>query len=94
MSEDIGRAAPRRNLAPASRNSLDERRRRRFCLTLALIVVVIWLGYALLVGFGKGLMAERIGETATLGLYVSGLVALIPWLLTVVYVVWGNRNAL
>jgi len=83
-----GAGAPMRPTLDEAR----ETRRRRVCLWLAFAVAVIYIGFAVLVGFAKGLLGERIGQTFTVGLYIGGFVAVVPWLLTVFYVVWSNRN--
>jgi uncharacterized membrane protein (DUF485 family) len=67
---------------------------RRWSLSILLTVVlfVIYYGYILLVGYDKPLLASKIGEVTTLGIPLGVLVIVGAWILTFIYVSWGNRH--
>ena len=67
---------------------------RRWSLSILLTVVlfVLYYGYILLVGYDKPLLARKVGEVTTLGIPVGVLVIVGAWVLTYIYVNWGNRH--
>ena len=69
------------------------RERSRFAWTLAIIMLVIYYGFILLVAFGKGFMAIKIGSGVTsIGLVIALLVILAAFVLVGIYTVRANSR--
>lgn len=61
-------------------------------ILLLLLLFVSYYGFILLIGFNKPFLAQKIGETTTLGIPLVVAVIIAAWLLTVIYVVWANTS--
>jgi uncharacterized membrane protein (DUF485 family) len=67
------------------------RRRSSFAWTLAIIMLVIYYGFILLVAFGKGFLATRIGSgVMTVGIPLALGVIVMAFVLTAIYVQRAN----
>ena len=67
------------------------RRRSTFAWTLAIIMLVIYYGFILLVAFAKGFLAIRIGAgVITLGILIALAVIIAAFVLTAIYVYRAN----
>ena len=67
------------------------RRRSSFAWTLAIVMLVIYYGFILLVAFGKGFLATRIGSgVMTVGIPLALGVIVMAFVLTAVYVQRAN----
>ncbi len=68
-------------------------RRSSFGWTLAIIMLVIYYGFILLVAFGKGFLATRIGAgVMTIGIPIAFGVIVIAFILTAIYVSKANSD--
>jgi uncharacterized membrane protein (DUF485 family) len=67
---------------------------RRWTLSIILTIVlfVVYYGYILLIGYDKSFLAKKIGEFTTLGIPIGVLVIVGAWVLTAIYVNWGNSH--
>lgn len=61
-------------------------------ILLLLLLFASYYGFILLIGFNKPFLAQKIGETTTLGIPLGIAVIIAAWLLTVIYVVWANTS--
>lgn len=61
-------------------------------ILLLLLLFASYYGFILLIGFNKPFLAQKIGETTTLGIPLGVAVIIAAWLLTVIYVVWANTS--
>ena len=69
------------------------RRRGRFGLILALIVLAVYFGYILLIAFNRDLLARPIGDGVTsLGIPIGIGIILLSIVLTGIYVRVANRD--
>ncbi len=66
--------------------------RWRMALILSAIIVVIYFGFILLVGFDKQLAATQIVPGVSVGIVLGALVIVVTWLTTWFYVSWANRT--
>ena len=67
------------------------RRRSSFAWTLAIVMLVIYYGFILLVAFGKGFLATRIGSgVMTVGIPLALGVIVMAFVLTAIYVQRAN----
>ena len=67
------------------------RERSSFAWTLSIVMLVIYYGFILLVAFGKGLLATKIGGGVTsLGVVIALLVILSAFVLTGIYTFRAN----
>lgn len=67
------------------------RRRSSFAWTLAIIMLVVYYGFVLLVAFGKGFLATKIGAgVTTLGIVIALGVIIVAFVLTAIYVAKAN----
>ena len=65
-------------------------KRTKISILLTMLLFVLYYGFVLLIGFNKPFLAQKIGETTTLGIPMAVAVIILSWLLTVVYVFWAN----
>ena len=68
------------------------RERSRFAWTLAIIMLVIYYGFILLVAFDKPLLGRLISPGLSLGVLLGALVIVLSWILTWIYVRWANTH--
>lgn len=61
-------------------------------IVLSLLLFATYYGFVLLIGFNKPFLAQKIGETTTLGIPLGVAVIIVAWLLTVIYVIWANTS--
>ena len=61
-------------------------------ILLSLLLFACYYGFILLIGFNKAFLAQKVGETTTLGIPLGVAVIVAAWLLTVIYVVWANSS--
>ena len=67
-------------------------RRWRVALTLSALMLVIYLGFILLVAFGKPLLSILLGSGLSLGILLGALTIVSCWILAIIYVIWANRS--
>ena len=69
------------------------KRRSSFAWTLAIIMLVVYYGFILLVAFGKGFLATHIGSgVTTIGIPIAFAVIVIAFVLTAIYVSRANSE--
>ena len=59
-------------------------------IILTALLFVVYYGYILLVAVDKPFLAQKVGESTTLGIPLGVLVIVLSWVLTVIYVIWAN----
>ena len=67
-------------------------RRWTIALTLSALMLVIYLGFILLVAFGKPLLSILLTSGLSLGILLGALTIVSCWILSISYVVWANRG--
>jgi uncharacterized membrane protein (DUF485 family) len=67
-------------------------RRWAIALTLSALMLVIYLGFILLVAFGKPLLAILLMRGLSLGILLGALTIVSCWILAIIYVLWANRG--
>src|SRR5947207_4482331 len=67
-------------------------RRWAFALTLSALMLVIYLGFILLVAFGKGLLSILLTQGLSLGILLGALTIVSCWILSLIYVFWANTS--
>jgi uncharacterized membrane protein (DUF485 family) len=65
-------------------------KRWTIALTLSALMLVIYLGFILLVAFGKPLLSLLLVPGLTLGILLGALTIMSCWVLSVIYVAWAN----
>lgn len=65
-------------------------KRAKVSTLLMILLFLLYYGFVLLIGFNKPFMAQKIGESVTLGIPMAVAVIILAWLLTLTYVVWAN----
>jgi uncharacterized membrane protein (DUF485 family) len=66
--------------------------RWRIAVTLTAAMTAIYVGFILLIAYGKPLLATPVADGLSLGILLGALVILAAWLLIAVYVRWANRH--
>ena len=66
--------------------------RTRFGVTLTIVMLVIYYGFILLVAFGKGFLATKIGGVTTVGMIIGLGVILSAFVLTGIYTQRANTR--
>lgn len=61
-------------------------------LTLSALMLVIYLGFILLVAFGKPLLSLLLSAGLSLGILLGALTIVSCWILSIVYVIWANGS--
>lgn len=61
-------------------------------IILTALLFITYYGYILLVAVDKPLLAQKVGESTTLGIPLGVLVIVLSWVLTVIYVIWANTT--
>ena len=64
-------------------------KRWTIALILSVLMLVIYLGFILLVAFGKGLLSILLTQGLSLGILLGALTC---WILSLIYVIWANRS--
>jgi uncharacterized membrane protein (DUF485 family) len=67
-------------------------KRWAFALTLSALMLAIYLGFILLVAFGKPLLSILLSQGLSLGILLGALTIVSCWVLAIVYVLWANRG--
>jgi uncharacterized membrane protein (DUF485 family) len=67
-------------------------RRWAIALTLSVLMLAIYLGFILLVAFGRPLLSILLSPGLTLGILLGALTIVSCWILSIVYVLWANRG--
>ncbi|HKG76856.1 MAG TPA: DUF485 domain-containing protein [Beijerinckiaceae bacterium] len=68
------------------------RERSSFAWTLSIIMLVIYYGFILLVAFGKGFLATKIGGVTSVGIVIALLVIISAFVLTGIYTFRANSR--
>jgi len=68
------------------------KKRWAISIVLTICLFVLYYGYILLVALNKPFLATKIGEATTLGIPLGVAVIVISWVLTAIYVFWGNTT--
>jgi uncharacterized membrane protein (DUF485 family) len=66
-------------------------RRWAVALTLSALMLVIYLGFILLVAFGRPLLSLLLSQGLSLGILLGALTIVSCWILSIIYVIWANR---
>ncbi|MCA1987568.1 MAG: DUF485 domain-containing protein [Desulfarculus sp.] len=61
-------------------------------IVLTALLFIIYYGYILLVAVDKPFLAQKVGQSTTLGIPLGVLVIVLSWVLTVIYVIWANTS--
>jgi uncharacterized membrane protein (DUF485 family) len=67
-------------------------KRWAIALTLSALMLVIYLGFILLVAFGKPLLSLLLSQGLSLGILLGALTIVSCWILSIIYVIWANRG--
>ena len=67
-------------------------KRWTIALILSALMLVIYLGFILLVAFGKPLLSILLTQGLSLGILLGALTIVSCWILSIFYVVWANRS--
>jgi uncharacterized membrane protein (DUF485 family) len=67
-------------------------RRWTVALALSALMLVIYLGFILLVAFGKPLLSILLSPGLSLGILLGALTIISCWILAIAYVMWANRG--
>ena len=68
------------------------RERSSFAWTLSIVMLVIYYGFILLVAFGKGFLATKIGGVTSVGIVIALLVIISAFVLTGIYTFRANSR--
>ncbi len=60
-------------------------------LTLTILMLVVYLGFILIVAFGKDFLAIKLGTHINLGLILGLGIIFFTWAITGIYVYWANN---
>jgi len=66
--------------------------RWRIAISLTLVMLTVYVGFVLLVAFGKPLLGRLLLPGLSLGMLLGALVILVAWLLTWIYIRWANEH--
>jgi uncharacterized membrane protein (DUF485 family) len=66
-------------------------RRWRIALVLTAAMLATYFGFVLLVAYDKPLLGTILTPGLSLGILLGGLVIMVAWALTGIYVRWANR---
>jgi uncharacterized membrane protein (DUF485 family) len=67
-------------------------KRWRVAFTLSALMLAIYLGFILLVAFGKPLLSVLLAPGLSLGILLGALTIVSCWILAIIYVMWANRG--
>lgn len=85
----MGRTA--REIVQSDRFKALMRKRWGVSIILTALLFLIYYGYIMVVAFGKGYLAEKVGVYTNNGIILGVLVIVLSWALTGVYVIWANN---
>jgi uncharacterized membrane protein (DUF485 family) len=60
-------------------------------IILTTLLFIIYYGYILLCGYGKGFLGLKVGVYTNYGIILGVLVIVLSWALTFIYVIWANN---
>ncbi len=66
--------------------------RWRIAVSLTVAMTLVYVGFILLIAYGKSLLATVIVPGLSLGILLGALVILAAWILIVIYVRWANQH--
>ena len=66
--------------------------RFRIAVILTALMVLLYFGFVSLVAFNKPLLAGLVTRGLSLGILLGGLVIVLSWVLTWIYVRWANEH--
>jgi uncharacterized membrane protein (DUF485 family) len=66
------------------------KRRWKVALTLSALMLVVYIGFILLVAFGKPLLSILLADGLSVGILLGALTIVSCWILSIIYVVWAN----
>jgi uncharacterized membrane protein (DUF485 family) len=66
--------------------------RWRMAVSLTVAMTLVYVGFILLIAYGKPLLATIIVPGLSLGILLGALVILAAWILIVIYVYWANQH--
>ncbi len=89
---DSTRAAPDSARAVAESIHRIAARRWEVALTLSVLMLVIYIGFILLVAFGKSWLSIILTEGLSLGILLGALTIVSCWVLSLIYVIWANNR--
>jgi len=67
-------------------------KRWAIALTLSALMLAIYMGFILLVAFGKPLLSTLLSPGLSLGILLGALTIFSCWILSIGYVFWANRG--
>jgi uncharacterized membrane protein (DUF485 family) len=67
-------------------------KRWTIALILSALMLVIYLGFILLVAFGKPLLSTLLTQGLSLGILLGALTIISCWILSIIYVIWANSS--
>ena len=67
-------------------------KRWTIALILSALMLVIYLGFILLVAFGKSLLSILLSQGLSLGILLGALTIISCWILSIIYVIWANTG--
>ena len=67
-------------------------KRWTIALILSALMLVIYLGFILLVAFGKPLLSILLTQGLSLGILLGALTIISCWILSIIYVIWANSR--
>jgi uncharacterized membrane protein (DUF485 family) len=66
--------------------------RKRLAFILSGCMLAIYAGFILLVAYQKPLLGSQIVPGLSWGILLGVLVIVAAWVITLIYVIWANRN--
>lgn len=66
-------------------------KRWRVSIALTALLFALYYGFILVVAYGKGFLAGKVGEFTNFGILFGVGTIVGAWVLTVAYIVWANR---
>jgi len=67
------------------------RKRWSVSIILTVLLFIIYYGYILVVGYGKGFLGLKVGMYTNYGIILGVGVIILSWALTGIYVIWANN---
>jgi uncharacterized membrane protein (DUF485 family) len=67
------------------------RKRWSVSIILTTLLFIVYYGYILIVGYGKGFLGLKVGVYTNYGIILGVLVIVLSWALTLIYVIWANN---
>jgi uncharacterized membrane protein (DUF485 family) len=67
-------------------------KRWRVAVVLSALMLAIYLGFILLVAFGKPLLSVLLNPGLSVGILFGALTIISCWVLSIIYVIWANSG--